>query len=344
MQENSEFKILSLKEEKKLSKVELKNYYEELRKYVLKRKLTNTTIGATVIGPKLKEITNKIAIVVTKAFSDKNVEWIVDGKENIPDGPVLLAHTHQGLLDGFLWIPHLDRHCLLLHGEQVNKLLLLCQMNTGLVLAKKEDKDGSKEDKEKIKQYNHNAKLDMIRLLYEGHSISYWPEGTWNLSPNKLHLPMSYGFLDTARKANVPVVPVIHEFTYDTSSEREKITKIHTKFAKPIYITPEDDINEKLIEYEEIISTIRYELIEEKGITKRNTISNQDYINYLKGNYKNLKLGKLNIDRERENIFGANSEFYTFHHINDIPYDEFGNLLETKEIIKIKELNKKHNI
>lgn len=343
--ETKEFEELSLKEEKKLNNEELEKYYKDFEKYARKRKLTNTTLGATTIAPKLKKPTNKIAEAVTKLFSDKNVEWLCDGKENIPEGAAILAHTHQGILDGFLWIPHYDRHCLILHGSDVNKILLACQLNTGLILAKKENKNTDDPNyNEYVKEYNHNAKLDMIKLLLEGHSISWYPEGTWNLSPNKLHLPMSFGFLDAARKANVPVIPVVHEFTYDSSDEKEKITKIHTRFGKPIYITPQDDINEKLAEYEEAISTMRWELIEEKGLFERERTSNQEYINYLKGNYKNLKFGGLNIDMERDNIFTAQDEFHVFHHINDVPFDEEGNLLETEEVRKLNELNKKHHI
>lgn len=342
---NNEFRVLSLKEERELSTGELKQYYKELREYVLSRKLTNTTPGATTIAPKLKKITNKIAVAVTKAFSDKNVEWICDGKENIPEGAVILAHTHQGILDGFLWIPHFDRHCIILHGSDVNKLLLACQLNTGLVLAKKEDKDCNNIKKNNdVREYNHNAKLDMIKLLLEGHSISWYPEGTWNLSPNKLHLPMSFGFLDAARKANVPVIPVVHEFTYESDDKKEKISKIHSRYGKPIYITQDDDIEEKLEEYKTAISTMRWELIEEKGTYSRKTVSNQDYINYLKGNYKNLKLGKLNVKMERDNIYAGNQEFYEFHHINDIPFDEEGNLLETEEVRRLTLINKKHGI
>ena len=62
----NDFEILSVKEEQKLSDTEIEIYYEKLRKYILKRKLTNTTLGACVIGPKLKKITHKIAIFVTK--------------------------------------------------------------------------------------------------------------------------------------------------------------------------------------------------------------------------------------------------------------------------------------
>lgn len=318
-----EFKILSSSEERELSISELKEYYVKLREYLLERKLKVTTPGATTIAPKLKNITNKIAVSVTKMFTNKNVEWIYDGTENIPDGPVLFAHTHQGLLDGFVWIPTLDKHCILLHGEEVNKLLLLFQLNTGLILVKKGDR-----------QNNLNSKLDMIKLLLEGHSIAYFPEGTWNLSPNKLYLPMRHGFLDIARKANVPVVPVVHEYTYDTSSEKETITRIHTRYGEPIIIGLNDDISEKLEEYKEKIATMRYELLEEKGIFKRIEISNQDYINYLKGNYRNLKFGKLDWEKESKNIFSAQDEFYKYHHINEVPFDENGNLLESPEDVK----------
>lgn len=321
------FKLLSLSEEESLSKAELENYYLNLKKFVMKRKLTNTTPGATVIGPKLKKITTKIAIAVTKLFSDRNVEWVCEGTSNIPNEAAIFAYIHQGILDNFVWIPNFERHCLLLHGAEVNKLLLLCQLNTGLILVKKEDREN-----------NLNAKLDMIKLLLEGHSITYFPEGTWNLSPNKLYLPMRYGFLDIARKANVPIVPVVHEYTYDTIGHETKITKIHTKYGKPIYITLEDDINKKLNEYQESIATMAFELIEEKGLFHRADVSNYDYINFLKTSYKNLKLGKLDWEKERRNIYGAGDEFYLFNHINDVPFNDNGELLDTEESIRLAKL------
>lgn len=330
---DSDFKVLSLREEEKLGKEEKQKYYLDLRKYVCDRPLQTTTPGALTVAPKLKKVTEKIAIAVTKAFTNKNVEWIVDGQENIPVGPVVFAYNHQGILDNFVFLPAVDKHCLILHGADVNRLLLLCQVNTGLVLVRKGDI-----------QNNHDAKLDMIRLLMEGHSITYFPEGTWNLSPNKLHLPMAYGFLDVARKAGVPVVPVAHDYTYDTSQSKETITRIHTRFGAPIFVGIDDDLKEKLEEYKESISTLVYTLMEEKEITKRETISNQDYIHMMKGSIKNLKLGKIDLDTERKYIFGAKDEFYQFFPINDISFDEEGNLLDTDEVQKIKRINREHLI
>ena len=331
--EKKDFRLLSTKEENELSITEKKEYYKQLREYVKNRPLKVTTKGATTIAPKLKGITNILAKITCKLFTAPNVEWVVEGQENLPNRNAIFAQTHQGILDNFVWIPEIEQHCIILHGAEVNKFLLAIQLNSGLVLVKKGDKEN-----------NLNAKLDMIKLGCEGHSIIYCPESTWNMSPNKLHLPINYGFLDVARKANMPVIPLVHEFTYDTNTDKEKIIKIHSKFGKPIYISEKDDIFEKLAEYEEIISTIKYELIEAKGLEKRANISNLDYINFLKGNYRNLKLGKLDWEKEKRYIYGSTDEFYKFFHINDIPFDENGNFLETKEVQKLKKINEQHHI
>lgn len=302
------FRVLSIREEQQLGKDEILEYYAELKDFILKRKLTNTTPGALTVAPKLKKITNKIAAKVTRFLCRSNVQIIVDGKENIPDRPVLFAGTHQGILDGFVWIPFMPRHCVILHGASVRTILKLAQVNTGLILV---DKD-SKENRQ-------NAKLDMIHVLLKGHSIMYFPEGTWNLSPSKLHLPMSFGFLDIARKAGVAVVPIVMEYSYDSTKAVECIEKIHIRFGKAMYVEACVDLKQKLTEYEEVVSTMRWELMEEKGIFSRKTISNQEYINYLKGNLHNLQLGGINLDSERSHIFGADDDFYLFHHINDVP-------------------------
>lgn len=322
-----EFKVLTSKEEAKLTPEEKKEYYEKLREYVLKRKLKTTTPGARFWGPKLKGVTNKIAEKVTDLFTADGAKVTVDGQENIPEGSVIFAFSHQGLLDNFVWIPTTDKHCYILHSAKTSKLLLACQLNTGLVLVKKGDK-----------QNNADAKLDTIRLLLEGHSIAWFPESAWNLSPNKLLLPMSYGFLDAARKAGKPVVPAVFEYTYDTSKDKETITNVHIRFGEPIYINENDDIKEKFEEFLEKEATMRYELIEEKGVFPRSSVSNQDYANYLKGCIKNLEFGKIDINVERAHLFGANDEFYQFHHINDVPVSEDGEFEDTKEVARLKAL------
>lgn len=327
MQES--FKVLSTKEERMLPEDELVNYYIKLREYVVNRKLKTTTPGALTIAPKLKGVTEIIARKVSRVLAGGNIEVVTEGQENIPEGAVIFASTHQGIMDNFVWMPENPKHCILLHHGDVNKFLILAQLNTGLVLVSKKKENA---------ESRINNKLDMIKILLSGHSIFYCPEGTWNLSPNKLHLSMSYGFLEVAKKAGVPVVPVVIEYTYDTKTEKERITKAHIRYGKPISVQIQNDLSEKLLEYQEAVSTIRWELIQEKGIFLRKEISNIDYINYLKGNLATLQLGHTSIISETKAMRNANDEFYIFHHINAVPFNEKGELLETEEKIRLKKL------
>lgn len=329
------FRILSLEDEKKLSIRELKEYYEDLRQYCYNRRLTNTTPGATTIAPKLKEPTNKISTKLVDILEKEEVELVSDGQENIPDGPVIYAHTHQGLLDNFAWIPATPNHAIILHSKKVRLILKLAQLNTGLVLVSKNPKK---------KKNRQNSELDMITLNLHGHSVAMFPEAAYNLSPNKIYLPKRYGHINCAQKSGSPVIPAVDEFTYDTSEPKEKITKVHTRFGKPIYVSITDNLEEKLMEYDEQIATMRWELMEEKGLFKSEDVSNWEYINYIKGNRRNLKLGGIDINAERKSIFRSQDEFYKFHHINDVPFDNYGMFLDTEEVRRLQAINNLHGI
>lgn len=256
-----------------------------------------------------------------------SIEIVSDRQEHIPDGAVIFAATHQGILDNFCWIPETPRHCIILHAADVKKTLIVAQLCTGLILGIKKEKDI---------ENRKAAKLDMIEALLKGHSIWYYPEGTWNLSPNKLHLPMSFGFLEIAKKTGVPVIHVVIEYTYNADTEKERITKLHICYGNPLSVSPQEELDKKLLEYSEIISTIRWELISEKGFFRRINVSDWEYINYLKGNLQNLKFGGKDLNLERMRIRGAKDDYYLFHHINDVPFTEKGELLERKEMQKLR--------
>lgn len=328
-----EFKILSLHQEKQLSDRELEKYFESLRRNLENRKLTNTTPGARFLGPRLKKVTNKIADALTRMLGDKDVVITSEGQCNIPDGAVLFAHTHQGLLDNFAWIPTCPRHSMIFHSAKVKTYLKLGQMNTGLVLVDKDDKTS-----------RINAKLDTIQLLLEGYSVSIWPESTWLLSPNKLHLPMNYGFLDIAKKTGVPIVPVVSRYFFDTSNEKGRIPKIHISYGAPICVGTKDSLEEKLEQYTEQVSTMRWNIIENEGTHRRADVSNTDYINYLKANLNAIKMGGADINVEHRNLWGYSNDFYRFFHINEIPFDENGNLLETEEVRRLKAIDLKNKV
>ena len=89
-----------------------------------------------------------------------------------------------------------------------------------------------------------------------------------------------------------------------------------------------NQVVEKLEELSTSWSTMRFDLILENGVFSREEITNFDYINFLKGCYKNLEFGKISVDNERKHLFRADDYFYEWNHINDIPFTEDGRFLE----------------
>ncbi len=69
---------------------------------------------------------------------------------------------------------------------------------------------------------------------------------------------MNYGFLDIARKTQTAAIPVVIEYSYNNTNSKEKINKIHIRYGTALYVKIEDDLEQKLAEYEEAISTMRW--------------------------------------------------------------------------------------
>ena len=57
---------------------------------------------------------------------------------------------------------------------------------------------------------------------------------------------------------------------------------------------------------------------------------------------KGWKVIEVAIDSERKEIYGYNKECYVFNHINDILYNEAGELLPTLEVQKLERIKEKH--
>ena len=62
------------------------------------------------------------------------------------------------------------------------------------------------------------------------------------------------------------------------------------------------------------------------------------YINFLKGCIRNLENAGIDINVERDNLFGAHDDFYLFHHINAIDFDKDDNLLPTEHVRKLNKI------
>ena len=108
--------------------------------------------------------------------------------------------------------------------------------------------------------HKKTATEKMLKLLLNGESVCMYPEGTWNLEPSKPMLPMYWGCIDLARKARVPIIPLVLEF-------REKAC--YTKFGTPIYVGKTDDKAIKFEELKETMATLKWDIWEMFPVVSR---------------------------------------------------------------------------
>lgn len=222
---------------------EVEKYYADLRIFVKKRELTNSSPKLLTRVPKGRKISVLAANLLIKLFTTKNAKRVIMGTENIPDGPVIYLSLHRDDLDNFIGIPEIKGPAAILHGATVKPILLKAQEITGWIAVNKDDAAS-----------RVNSRFDSCRVLMEGISIWVYPEAAHNLSPNKLWLPWSYTALEWARITGCPIIPVIRDYEY--SSEINiggglKASETYSYYGKPINIDTTDLIADKVLEVEQ---------------------------------------------------------------------------------------------
>ena len=321
------FKILSYEEERKLTPSQLVEYYSNLREYI-KNEIPDLYSKS---GIKFRE--NYIKNVKKILPKIMPYEFIVDGKENIPQEPVIFASTHQDFYDAINSIYSCPDQMILYSASNVKPFLKIFMVLNGAIFVDRDDKES-----------RLNTKLQLAKVLLSGKSVNIYPEATWNCSPNKLHLPLYKGIADIAKMTGAPIVPLIQEYTYDETKldGKSHVISAHMHFGNPISVRPNDDSIQKLQEVSEVIATERWKLMEEKGIMNRNNIKNELYTNYIKARIRDWRVPGNDINEERMQVLGANDDFYLFHHINDVAFNENNELLPTEHVLKLEKITKKH--
>ena len=323
----SDFKLLDPKDEKKLSSSELINYYKELREYLKNSEYLNYSDAGIRNRERLNILIKKILNKVL------NYQIIVDGYENIPNCPKIYASSHQDFHDVINSIYAYPEHVITLNAINIRSILKVLLNLNGVIYIDRDNKESRK-----------LAKLEMEKYLVKGKSINMYPEATLNCTPSKLHLPFYIGMINIAKRTGAPVIPVVQEYTYDETKMDGKshVKSVHVRFGKAIFVNYNDDILEKLMEYDEIFSTIRWDLIEEKGLKNRKDISNKIYTDYIKARIRDWRIPNNDILEERKQVYRNNDDFYLFHHVNDVDFDENDNLLPTEYVRKLNKIHKEN--
>ena len=251
MENNKEFKPLSFFREIFLKNDKLGEYYRKKRKYLYEK---DELFKNFPLKAKLHKVLLEL-MSLNRRFIDKQSLKILKNESVQSDKPVIYAITHIGMYDYQIVSEAIQEHQVPFSGdpEEMYRTFngLLLELN-GIIYC---DTD-NKEDR-------NLAKESSIRLLEKGYNLLIYPEGIWNLSPNLLTLPLFPGIINMALEADVEIVPV-GILQYD----KEFIVNI----GKNYKVDKEKTVDEQRQELRDIMATLKYEIIESRGIEEREKI------------------------------------------------------------------------
>ena len=118
------------------------------------------------------------------------------------------------------------------------------------------------------KNSKKQAKTKLLQLLREGQSVLLFPEGTWNLHPSKMLLPLNWGVVDLSIETGLPIIPI--GVCYD---DGKRVCSV----GSPIRYNEKHDKKEAILEIEEIMGTLIWEASSKLGVHKRKTLPKNIY-------------------------------------------------------------------
>ena len=170
----------------------------------------------------------------------------------MPDRSVIYAVNHQQSADGPMMCRIPPRRACILVGKQrldfAGRLLFF--LHGTITVDRKSKTDGMR------------AKKALVALLKERkRDVVFFPEATWNLTPNLIMLPMKWGIIEIAREAGAQIIPVLLDY-------KEKEKRCDVIYGQPIV----DEINlssKEAIQYlRDTMATLRWKYYEEESVNR----------------------------------------------------------------------------
>lgn len=133
----------------------------------------------------------------------------------------------------------------------------------------------------------------MLKILKSGNNLLIYPEGTWNITPSKPIIPLNWGIIELAKKAEVPIIPLATEYYQDCC---------YVKFGEPIYINSNLSKENGIQQIEDAMATLKWDIWELCPITKRTEQMRENFEQMMEKRIKEYP--KLNIEYEKTVIRG----------------------------------------
>lgn len=161
-------------------------------------------------------------------FKQSGSKVIIKGEENIPEAPYLIVGNHQANYDIFAYLGYFKEPFGFISKIEVSKIPIVkpwMEVMDCLFLDRKNRR-------ESVKTFKKG-----IELLKDDHPLVIYPEGTRSMGSEML--PFKSGSFALAKKAKVPVLPVMIEGTYKIMEEnknRIKKATVYMTICEPISV------------------------------------------------------------------------------------------------------------
>lgn len=237
-------------------KVFLEQYYK------LRQKNENGVLGQLSLRTRKKLHPLILAVYTIKNHLGGFQYTMVDDKREKTERFVIYAVTHIGKFDIEVVSEAVKEHFYILSGdfEHIQGIIDEPFLNLNGVLYFNETE---KADRKAVTE-------KMISFLQEGGNLMYFPEGTWNLSPNLPVLPCYWGIVEIARKGNAIIVPVAAE-QYGKHFD----INVGKNLDMQKYGASQEEKALAIAELRDILATLKWEIWERHPQSRRDILENE---------------------------------------------------------------------
>ena len=188
------FRPLSKKQQDKLTIEELVKYKKQERKFLLETQ-------AKIKGKYFRKLTYPFiyAMIPTLHLYTK-IKVNAEGKVPKTNRPIIFSVSHIGYYDVEVTLQVIKRQVYLLSDDEETMYRTFDGWyfdRTGVIYIDNDDKEDV-----------NVAFKTAIKYLNQGLNVYWCPEGTWNLTPNTLILPLHIGIVRAALETNALIVPI----------------------------------------------------------------------------------------------------------------------------------------
>lgn len=243
-----------------------------------------------------KKLIHPILLQGTKIFYKCKIHIINrNAVKDIPE-PVIFVVNHSNGHDFPVVAQCIKKHFYILADFTMKKDIIVNLLNrlNGCIYVDRKNPSSKKQSKSK-----------MIDHLKSGHNILLFPEGTWNLNPSRMLLPLNWGVIDISKQISVPIIPITILY---------RNNQAYVNIGVPFLPTENKQI--EIIKLEEKMATLLYESMCLFKPIKRSDLPENYAESFVKEQLATYK--KLDLQYETSVIRNSGDNDDVFGHLNKI--------------------------